>query len=98
MQDLKQINAALEVEIIERRQAEERAHGLATRDALTGLLNRRSLVEHLEEAIARANRQKKGLAVLFLDMDRFKTINDTLGHDVGDELLIQVAKRISGAV
>ncbi|MDV6345617.1 putative bifunctional diguanylate cyclase/phosphodiesterase [Nitrosomonas sp. Is37] len=98
MRNLKKINAALETEIIERRQAEERAHGLATRDALTGLLNRRSLVEHLEEAIARASRQKKGLAVLFLDMDHFKTINDTLGHDVGDELLIQVAKRISGAV
>lgn len=98
MRDLKRINAALEAEVIERRQAEERAHGLATRDALTGLLNRRSLVEQLEQAIARAHRQQKGLAVLFLDMDRFKTINDTLGHDVGDELLIQVAGRISGAV
>lgn len=98
MQDLKKINAALEAEIIERRQAEERAHSLATRDALTGLLNRRSLVEHLKEAIARAKRQKKSLAVLFLDMDNFKTINDTLGHDVGDDLLIQMAKRISGAV
>jgi diguanylate cyclase (GGDEF)-like protein len=98
MQDLKRINAALEAEILERRQAEERAHGLATRDPLTGLLNRRSLVEHLEHAIAQAGRQKKGLAVLFLDMDRFKTINDTLGHDVGDELLIQVAARTSAAV
>ncbi|MGV3654682.1 MAG: putative bifunctional diguanylate cyclase/phosphodiesterase [Noviherbaspirillum sp.] len=98
MRDLKRINAALEAEVVERRQAEERAHGLATRDALTGLLNRRSLVEQLEQAIARAHRQQKGLAVLFLDMDRFKTINDTLGHDVGDELLIQVAGRISGAV
>lgn len=98
MRDLKRINAALEAEVVERRQAEERAHGLATRDALTGLLNRRSLVEHLEQAIARAHRQQKGLAVLFLDMDRFKTINDTLGHDVGDELLIQVAGRIAGAV
>jgi diguanylate cyclase (GGDEF)-like protein len=98
MRDLKRINAALEAEIVERRQAEERAHGLATRDALTGLLNRRSLVEHLNEAIARAHRQRTGMAVLFLDMDRFKTINDTLGHDVGDELLIQVAKRISDAV
>ncbi len=98
MRDLKKINATLEAEIIERRQAEERAHGLATRDALTGLLNRRSLVEHLKEAMVRAKRQKKSLAVLFLDMDHFKTINDTLGHDVGDELLIQVAKGISGAV
>jgi diguanylate cyclase (GGDEF)-like protein len=98
MQDLKRINAALESEIIERRQAEERAHGLATRDPLTGLLNRRSLVEHLEHSVASASRYERGLAVLFLDMDRFKTINDTLGHDVGDELLIQVAARIKTAV
>lgn len=98
MKDLKQINAALQAEIVDRRQAEERAHGLATRDPLTGLYNRRSLMERLEQAIIRANRTSRGLAVLFLDMDRFKTINDTLGHDVGDELLIQVATRISGAV
>jgi diguanylate cyclase (GGDEF)-like protein len=98
MQDLRRVNAALEAEIIERRQAEERAHGLATRDALTGLLNRRSLIENLEHAIAAAARQKKGLALLFLDMDRFKTINDTLGHDVGDELLIEVANRIKNSV
>ncbi|MBK4734590.1 EAL domain-containing protein [Noviherbaspirillum sp. DKR-6] len=98
LHDLKRINAALEAEIVERRQAEERAHGLATRDALTGLYNRRSLIERLEQAIARANRTGNSLALLFLDMDRFKTINDTLGHDVGDELLIQVARRISGSV
>ncbi|OGB22904.1 MAG: response regulator receiver protein [Burkholderiales bacterium RIFCSPLOWO2_02_FULL_57_36] len=98
MQDLRRVNAALEAEIIERRQAEERAHGLATRDALTGLLNRRSLIESLEHAIAAATRQKRGLALLFLDMDRFKTINDTLGHDIGDELLIEVASRIKHSV
>lgn len=98
MQELKRINSALQAEIIERRQAEERAHGLATRDPLTGLLNRRSLLEHLDHSIARAGRHKNGLAILFLDMDRFKTINDTLGHDVGDGLLITVAERISSAV
>ncbi len=98
MQELRRVNSALQAEIIERRQAEERAHGLATRDPLTGLLNRRSLLEHLEHAIARAGRHKNGMAVLFLDMDRFKTINDTLGHDVGDALLIQVAERISASV
>ncbi|MGV3740739.1 MAG: diguanylate cyclase domain-containing protein, partial [Burkholderiaceae bacterium] len=98
MQELKRMNAALQAEIVERRQAEERAHGLATRDPLTGLLNRRSLLEHLDHAIARAGRHKNGMAVLFLDMDRFKTINDTLGHDVGDGLLIQVAERISSSV
>jgi diguanylate cyclase (GGDEF)-like protein len=98
LQDLKRINATLEAEIVERRQAEERAHGLATRDSLTGLYNRHSLTERLEQAIARANRTGKGLALLFLDLDRFKTVNDTLGHDVGDELLVQVARRISGSV
>ncbi len=98
MQDLKHINATLEAEIVERRQAEERAHGLATRDPLTGLLNRRSLVDSLEHAIARSERNNEGMALLFLDMDRFKTINDTLGHDVGDELLMQVAARLKLAV
>jgi diguanylate cyclase (GGDEF)-like protein len=98
MQDLKRINATLEEEIVERRQAEERAHGLATRDPLTGLLNRRSLVERLEHSIAHAARHKQGLALLFLDMDRFKTINDTLGHDIGDSLLIQVATRLRNSV
>ena len=98
VKDLQEANAALAAEIVERRQAEERAHGLATRDPLTGLYNRRSLMERLDQAIARANRAGGSLAILFLDMDRFKSINDTLGHDVGDELLIQVASRISGAV
>lgn len=98
MKDLKEANAALEAEIVERRQAEERAHGLATRDPLTGLYNRRSLMERLDQAITRANRASGSLAILFLDMDRFKSINDTLGHDVGDALLNQVAARISGAV
>jgi diguanylate cyclase (GGDEF)-like protein len=98
MEDLKRINAALQAEIVERRQAEERAHELATKDPLTGLLNRRSLTERLEHAMVRAARQGEQLALLFLDMDRFKAINDTLGHDAGDELLRQVADRISAAV
>ena len=98
LQDLKRINAALQSEIVERRQAERRAKDLATRDALTGLMNRRSLTEHLEHAIARASRQAERLALLFLDMDKFKSINDTLGHDAGDELLQQMAERIRNAV
>ncbi|HEY8606019.1 MAG TPA: EAL domain-containing protein [Noviherbaspirillum sp.] len=98
MEDLKRINAALEIEIVERRQAEERANALATKDPLTGLLNRRSLTEHLEHAVARASRNGERLGLLFLDMDKFKSINDTLGHDGGDELLLQVASRITGSV
>jgi diguanylate cyclase (GGDEF)-like protein len=98
MQDLKRMNAALQAEINERRLAEKRAHDLATRDALTGLLNRRSLTEQLEHAIVRAQRQDEHLALLFLDMDKFKSINDALGHDAGDELLVQMAARLRGAV
>lgn len=98
MQELKSHNEVLQQEIIERRQAEQRAHELATRDALTGLYNRRSLIEGLDHALVSAKRHEEKLAVLFLDMDRFKTINDTLGHDVGDQLLLQTAQRINAAV
>ena len=98
VQDLKRINAALETEIMERRQAEERAQELATRDPLTGLMNRRSLQEQLEHAIFRAARQGQRLALLFLDMDKFKSINDTLGHEAGDQLLLQASERLRHAV
>ncbi|HZW22927.1 putative bifunctional diguanylate cyclase/phosphodiesterase [Noviherbaspirillum sp.] len=98
MRDLRRINAALESEILERRQAEARAHELATRDPLTGLMNRRSLTERIEHAVAMANRYGQRLALLFLDLDRFKSINDSLGHDAGDDLLLQVSERICGAV
>lgn len=98
MEDLKRINSALEAEIIERRQAEARAHELATKDPLTGLMNRRSLTDHLEYATSRAARQGECLALLFLDMDRFKAINDRFGHSAGDELLQQVAGRIKESV
>jgi diguanylate cyclase (GGDEF)-like protein len=98
LEDLRRINAALEAEIIDRRQAEERAHELATKDPLTGLMNRRSLSERLEHAIVRAARNNERLALLFLDMDKFKSVNDTHGHDAGDELLIQVADRITHSV
>jgi diguanylate cyclase (GGDEF)-like protein len=83
-------NAALESEIHERRLAEARASHLAHHDVLTGLPNRSLFIDRLQQAIARAGRGRRSVGVLFLDLDRFKTINDSLGHATGDELLKQV--------
>jgi diguanylate cyclase (GGDEF)-like protein len=98
LQDLQRINHALEQEVAERKLAEQRANALSIRDPLTGLVNRRSLIAQLEHAVATAERQKGEFALLFLDLDKFKAINDTLGHEVGDELLRQVAARLLAAV
>jgi diguanylate cyclase (GGDEF)-like protein/PAS domain S-box-containing protein len=84
--------------ITKRKLAEERAEFLATRDPLTGLPNRMLLNDRLEQGIASAARNRTRLAFMFIDLDRFKTINDSLGHHVGDELLKQVAARLSSCV
>ena len=76
----------------------EEAHRLALHDPLTGLPNRAFLGERLEQALAQARRQKTGLAVLCLDLDRFKQVNDTLGHPAGDALLRAVAGRLRGCL
>ncbi|MFZ5594293.1 MAG: putative bifunctional diguanylate cyclase/phosphodiesterase [Pseudomonadota bacterium] len=85
-------------DITERRSAEARIHYLAHHDDLTGLPNRVMFKQRLEQAIAEARRYGHKVAVLLLDMDRFKTINDTLGHDVGDGLIKAVAMRLNGCV
>ena len=98
LDDLQRINHELEQEVAVRKVAEEHANALSIRDPLTGLVNRRSLIQQLEHAVASADRNESEFALLFLDLDKFKNINDTLGHEVGDELLRQVAARLLAAV
>jgi diguanylate cyclase (GGDEF)-like protein/PAS domain S-box-containing protein len=90
--------ACTAVDISDRKQAEEKIHQLAFYDVLTGLPNRRLLMDHLAHALAASARHGGSGALLFIDLDHFKTINDTLGHDVGDQLLREVAARISYCV
>jgi diguanylate cyclase (GGDEF)-like protein/PAS domain S-box-containing protein len=85
-------------DISERKANEEHIRHLAQHDALTGLPNRFMLAAHLEHALSRAERSSETVGLMFIDLDNFKTVNDTLGHHVGDRLLCDVAKRISGAV
>lgn len=86
------------VDVSARRQAERQIEHLAYHDALTGLPNRHLFVDRLDHALARAQRTEETLAVLFVDLDHFKTINDSLGHTAGDQLLRAVAERLRGAV
>ena len=83
-------------DITARKAAEDRVQFLAYFDALTGLPNRALMNDRLAQALAAARRRSEKVAVLFLDLDRFKLVNDSLGHTVGDLLLNEVAKRIKG--
>ncbi|MDP1524381.1 MAG: diguanylate cyclase [Rhodocyclaceae bacterium] len=89
---------ALLSDITRRKLAEEEIWRQANFDALTGLPNRRRFHDRLEHEILRAKRDGLPLALLFIDLDRFKEINDTLGHDVGDQLLVEAAHRLAGCV
>jgi diguanylate cyclase (GGDEF)-like protein/PAS domain S-box-containing protein len=84
-------------DITERKGAEEEIAFLAHHDKLTGLPNRAFFEEALEMAIARARRHRVGVTVLFLDLDNFKLVNDSLGHHAGDRLLIDLAERLRSA-
>ena len=85
-------------DITDRKNSEEQIELLAHHDILTGLYNRFSLGERLSQSILSSKREKRQLALLFIDLDKFKNVNDTYGHSVGDLLLVDVAKRIKGAI
>ncbi len=88
-------NRDLTLQINERKQAEQQLKHLALHDPLTGLPNRLLFQDRLQQAIALANRSDHKFAVFFMDLDNFKIINDTMGHEAGDELLCNVAERLS---
>ncbi|BAK76145.1 diguanylate cyclase/phosphodiesterase with PAS sensor(s) [Pseudogulbenkiania sp. NH8B] len=81
-------------DITQRKQAEERLHFLANHDALTGLPNRTLFLERLEAGVEQAREFGQRMALLFIDLDRFKLVNDTLGHHAGDELLVWIAEEM----
>ena len=80
------------------RESHERMEFLATHDELTGLPNRSLYIDRLRHALARLERSDRLLAILFIDLDNFKTVNDTLGHHYGDQLLIEAAERLKSCV
>lgn len=88
----------LEQEIAERQRAESQLQFMATHDTLTGLPNRALLMDRLRHAIHGTHRHHQGLVVAFLDLDRFKEVNDTMGHEAGDQLLRTVAERIASCL
>jgi diguanylate cyclase (GGDEF)-like protein/PAS domain S-box-containing protein len=85
-------------DITERKASEEEIRRLAFYDPLTGLPNRRLVIDRLRQAMLDCPRRRQSLALMMLDLDKFKTLNDTLGHDTGDSLLGQVAARLAGCV
>ncbi|MBV5290928.1 MAG: EAL domain-containing protein [Curvibacter lanceolatus] len=89
---------SINTDVTARKQAEQQIQRLAFFDALTELPNRQLLMDRLQHALASSTRTGTGGALLFIDLDNFKTLNDTLGHDQGDELLRQVARRLSACV
>jgi diguanylate cyclase (GGDEF)-like protein/PAS domain S-box-containing protein len=85
-------------DVAQRKRYEQELTQMANHDALTGLANRALLLDRLTQAVSYARRASRWVAVLFFDLDRFKNINDSLGHDAGDQVLVEVAARLSACV
>ena len=98
MEKLQQYDVQLKKELQQRRAAEERLNQLAYHDNVTGLHNRHFFNECLDELITQVSSDDHGFALLLIDLDGFKKVNDTLGHDMGDELLCQVATRLKNSI
>ena len=96
--ELSETIQTLHQEVDDRKRVQERIHWMAHYDPLTGLPNRTFLAERSKDAITQAHAHNTPLAVIFLDLDRFKHVNDSLGHKVGDELLQEIAKRLRAVV
>ncbi|HEX8901923.1 putative bifunctional diguanylate cyclase/phosphodiesterase [Vitreimonas sp.] len=97
-QDLVAANETLSAEINERQAAEALAQTLARHDPLTGLANRRHFLEELERRLALVGEEQSAFALMFIDLDRFKPINDVHGHAIGDQLLQVIATRLNGCI
>jgi diguanylate cyclase (GGDEF)-like protein/PAS domain S-box-containing protein len=93
-----QVAAGMAAIAIEHRRLTDRLSYQAQHDALTGLPNRLLLDDRLQQAVAYANRHRSGLAVLLLDLDGFKYVNDTLGHQAGDQVLVEVSRRLRSVI
>lgn len=86
------------LDLTDRKRLEEELRHFAFHDSLTRLPNRRLLLDRLKQALRVGKREKSYLAVLFIDLDKFKRLNDTYGHDIGDQMLVEVASRLQGVV
>jgi diguanylate cyclase (GGDEF)-like protein len=98
IQTLTEVNSKLNKELVELARREAQVRDFAYQDELTGLPNRRLLLDRLKQAVARAARQHKQVVLLLLDLDGFKSVNDRLGHAGGDKLLQAVARRLTDGI